>query len=321
MDHLLTLFIQYGLLLVYANVLIEQLGAPVPAYPTIVVAAALSGSGGPAWGAVLATAVLGAVIGDAVWYAAGRRYGHRVLKTMCRVSLSPDSCVRQTESVFERIGPRALLFAKFVPGLSAVAAPLTGAMGVAFPRFLAWDAAGALLWAGSAVALGLVFQDQIDLLLQALADMGGVALMLLGALLALFIAFKWWERHRFRRFLEAARISVDELYRLLEGGTAPAIFDVRSRTARDLDARRIPGAMPLDLEDLEGAIARIAPERDVVVYCSCPNEATAVKVARLLKARGFKRVRPLSGGLDAWAAAGFQFEGRPEKPVVLDPAA
>ncbi|HSO07920.1 MAG TPA: DedA family protein/thiosulfate sulfurtransferase GlpE [Pelomicrobium sp.] len=310
MDHLLTLFIQYGLLVVYANVLIEQLGAPVPAYPTIVVAAALSGSGGPAWAAVLATAVLGALVGDAIWFAAGRRYGHRVLKTMCRVSLSPDSCVRQTESVFERIGPRALLFAKFVPGLSAVAAPLTGAMGVRFARFLAWDAAGSLLWAGSAVALGVVFQDQIDLLLQALSDMGGVALMLLGGLLALFVAFKWWERYRFRRFLEAARISVDELYGLIEGGTAPVIFDVRSRSARQLDARRIPGALPLDLEELERAIAGVAPERDVVVYCSCPNEASAVKVARLLKARGFRRVRPLTGGLDAWGAAGFGFEGK-----------
>lgn len=310
MDHLLTLFIQYGLLLVYANVLIEQLGAPVPAYPTIVVAAALSASGGPAWWAVLATAVLGAVIGDAVWFAAGRRYGHRVLKTMCRVSLSPDSCVRQTESVFERIGPRALLFAKFVPGLSAVAAPLTGAMRVSFPRFLAWDAAGALLWAGSAVALGLVFHGQIDRLLQGLADMGGVALILLGGLLALFVAWKWWERQRFRRFLEAQRISVDELYGLLEGDAAPVILDVRSRSGRELDPRRIPGALPLDLEELEPALAGIAPERDVVVYCACPNEATAVKVARLLQARGFRRVRPLTGGLDAWAAAGFGFEAK-----------
>lgn len=258
--------------------------------------------------AALALGVAACLIGDLVWFWAGRRYGHRVLKLLCRVSLSPDSCVRQTESTYERTGAATLVFAKFVPGLATVAPPVAGALGLGIPRFLLYNGAGALLYCAAGLLLGLLFQDQIDWLLERLETLGAGALVLLGALIALYVAYRAWDRWRFLRLLRTARISVDELYQMMERGEEPIVLDVRSRTHREMDRRRIPGARAVDLENLEHALAEIPRDRDVVVYCACPNEATAVKVAMLLRDRGIRRVRPLAGGIDAWVAAGLLIE-------------
>jgi membrane protein DedA with SNARE-associated domain len=171
---------EYGILLVFVNVLLEQLGLPIPALPTLIVAGALAARGTLSATLVLAVAVFASVIADYLWYELGRYQGYRVLKTLCRVSLSPDSCVQQTESFYQRYGLASLLFAKFVPGFSTVAPPLAGATRAPIPAFLAWDAGGALLWAGSGVLLGAIFHRAIDRVLDALASIGSGALVLVG---------------------------------------------------------------------------------------------------------------------------------------------
>jgi membrane protein DedA with SNARE-associated domain len=108
--------VAYGLPLIFGIVLLEQLGAPIPAIPVLIVAGALSVEQDLAAWQILLVAVAASVIADSLWYALGRFRGNRILKTLCRISLSPDSCVRQTESVFERWGMPSLLFAKFIPG-------------------------------------------------------------------------------------------------------------------------------------------------------------------------------------------------------------
>jgi membrane protein DedA with SNARE-associated domain/rhodanese-related sulfurtransferase len=317
----LQLFVQYGLIAVFAAVFLEQVGAPIPALPVLLLAGALAAND-PIFGALaLIAAVVASTIGDLLWFWAGRRYGHRVLKLMCKVSISPDSCVRQTEATFERRGVGTLVIAKFVPGLSTIAPPLAGALGLKLQSFLIFNGAGSALWAGAGLLAGLLFHDQIDRVLEAVVAMGGYALVALGVLLGLYIAYRWYERRRFYKALQMARISADELYRLMNEGDYPVILDVRSRAHREVDPRVIPGARPVDLENLDQTVVGLPPGREVIVYCACPNEASAVNVARLLAARGFKRVRPLSGGLDAWAAAGFGFEGLPDKAAGLDPAA
>jgi membrane protein DedA with SNARE-associated domain/rhodanese-related sulfurtransferase len=293
---------------VFVVVFLEQIGAPIPALPVLLLAGAAA-MADPLYGVyALVLAMVASTLGDLAWYAAGRRYGHRVLKTLCRVSLSPDSCVRQTESTFERRGPGTLVIAKFLPGLSTVAPPVAGALGLSPGTFLIFNGAGAALWAGAGILAGLIFHGQIDWLLGRIADLGGTALAILAALLAAYVGWKWWERHRFLKSLEAARISVDELYAMMDRGEKVVVLDVRSKTHRDLHGLRIPGALPFDLDEIDHVVSGIGPDHEVVVYCACPNDASAVKVAGMLRQRGFQRVRPLAGGIDAWTAAGFDLE-------------
>jgi membrane protein DedA with SNARE-associated domain len=259
---------RYGVALVFANVLLEQLGLPIPALPTLIVAGALSARGKLSAPHVLIVAVLGSLIADFVWYELGRRQGYRVLRTLCRVSLSPDSCVQQTESFFSRYGMTSLLFAKFIPGFSTVAPPLAGATRARVASFLAWDACGALLWAGGGFMLGAIFHRAIDRVLGALASFGSGALVILLAGLALFVAWKYWKRRRFYRVLRMARISPGELYELIERGEAPVVVDARSSSARRADPRRIPGARSLELPQVESALRDLPTDREIILYCT-----------------------------------------------------
>ncbi|PWK88589.1 DedA family protein/thiosulfate sulfurtransferase GlpE [Fulvimonas soli] len=312
---------EYGLLVVFLNVLVEQAGLPVPAVPTLVVAGALAANGQLPPAGVLAMALGGCLLADFAWYAAGRRFGHGVTRALCRISLSPDSCVRQSELRFQRWRGQVLLVAKFVPGLSTVAPPLVGAMGLGPGAFVLLDGAGSLLWAGLAVALGYAFSRQIDRVLDALESAGTLALGLLGALLAAYILLKWWQRWRLLRSLRMARISVEELGRALAAGEAPVVVDVRTAAARALDGRVIPGALLLDLDDLEPVLRAVPPERELVLYCNCPNEISAARVAQRLIEHGYRRVRPLLGGLDAWDAAGLALERVAAEEPAAGPAA
>jgi membrane protein DedA with SNARE-associated domain len=257
-----------GLPLVFVNVLLEQLGLPVPAIPTLIAAGALSAGGRLSTAALLGLAVGASLIADTLWYLLGRRYGYRILKTVCGISLSPDSCVRQTESLFERQGVRSLLYAKFIPGFSTVAPPHAGAVRIGYLRFAFFDGGGAAIWAGSGIAVGIVFHRAIDTVAEYLEGLGFWALVIAGALLAAFVGWKWWQRRRFYRFLRMARITPEQLRALIDDGKAPVIVDVRNRTALQRDPRRIPGALSVPIEDIDASISQLPFDREVVLYCT-----------------------------------------------------
>nr|HET7857861.1 DedA family protein/thiosulfate sulfurtransferase GlpE [Caldimonas sp.] len=307
MTTLLRLLADYGLAVAFFNVLLSHLGAPLPAVPTLIVTGALSMQGHFPLPALFATAVAADLLADLAWYAAGRRFGGRVVRAVCRVSISPDSCVRQTETLFARWGARSLMVAKFIPGFAAIATSLAGNMRLPIARFLFYDAIGAALWAGGAIAIGIVFRDAVADVLVVLEEMGHIGLVVIAVALALFIAFKVWQRQRLIREVRMARIGVDELTRLIDGGEAPAIIDVRDEPARLRDGS-IPGALHLPLDAVDDVLPGLPRDRDVVVYCACPNEISAARVAKRLQRAGFKRVRPLLGGLDAWERAGRPIE-------------
>jgi membrane protein DedA with SNARE-associated domain/rhodanese-related sulfurtransferase len=293
---------EYGLVGVFAVVLVQQLGAPIPAMPVMMLAGAHAATD-PLYGVyALALGILASAIGSLPWFWAGQRYGYRVLKVVCRISLSQDSCVRQTENLFQRYGAAALVAAKFVPGLGHVGPPLAGTFRFGAGGFLFFYGAGSALWAGAGLVLGLALHDEISWLMDWLALYSGHALLIVIAVVALYIAWRWFARRRFLNSLRATRIGVAELNDLIRRGEAPIVLDVRSRTHRQLDPRMIPGARAVDLDELESALPQIPSGRDVVVYCACPNDATAVKVAMLLRSRGIGRVRPLAGGFDAWVS-------------------
>jgi membrane protein DedA with SNARE-associated domain len=268
MQEVTSLLAQYGLAFIFINVFLVQVGAPVPAVPTLMVAGALAVDGGMSLPAVLLVAVMASLLGDFIWYVIGRIYGLRVLRLLCRVSISPDSCVRQTEDRFLRWGAPSLMVAKLVPGFATVAPPLAGALGVKLVHFLGYSAISAALWAGLALGAGMLFSRQIDWALAELKQLGGYAPILIGAALVLFIAAKWWQRRRFFQALRMARISVDELYRLMEEGHEPVVVDVRSEGARSLDPRRIPRAVTVDIDKFDDTLPQLSPDRDIILYCT-----------------------------------------------------
>jgi membrane protein DedA with SNARE-associated domain/rhodanese-related sulfurtransferase len=299
---------QYGLVLIFANVLAERVGLPLPAMPTLIFGGALAAAGKLSAPEVFGVAFIACVLGDTLWYAAGVYYGRRVISLLCRISVSPDSCVRQTENRFAQWGRFTLVIAKFVPGLSTVVRPLAGTIHLGWWRFELFNGLGAALWVGAAVVVGILCRDQIGQLLVWIRDFGALAFAIVFALAVGFIAVKWWQRRRFAKMLRIARINAEELRRMMEGEPMPVVVDLRSSITREQDARRIPGARVLRLDELAKKLDQIPTDRDVIFYCSCPNEASAAYAARQLMHLGYTRVRPLLGGLEAWVAAGYEVE-------------
>lgn len=307
METLLALIQQYGLLFVFANVLLLQAGLPVPAYPTLIITGALAASGGASVPALVGVAVVAALIADLGWYTAGRRFGTNVLKSLCRVSLSPDSCVRQTESIFIRWGAPSLAVAKFVPGFASVATAMAGVLRTPLPRFVFFDAMGAALWSVVGIGLGYLFRGAINDILATLETLGRIGLWVIAGAFLLYILVRWWQRELFVWKLRMDRVTVQELHELLGQKRASTVIDVRSPTSQAMTGR-IPGAITVDPKHLRVDLLAVAPGGEVVVYCACPNEYTAATVAKALVQHGFKRVRPLLGGIEAWTAAGFPVE-------------
>lgn len=309
MDSLVALVTQHGVLLVFLATLAARIGLPVPAAPVLVVAGALGAPGGVvAWLPMAAAALAANLLGDTPWFFAGRRYGHRVMRLLCRVSLSPDSCVRQSENFILRWGGSALIAAKFVPGVSTIAAPMAGALGMSVARFLGFDLAGAALWTAAFTLLGVLFRNDILAVLETLSSVGlltgGVAL----ALLAVYFVVRYIRRRRFLLALAAPRITVEGLRELFDRGPAPTVIDVRSATSVQLDPRRVPGAIAIELRDIAARASGLPAGVPVVLYCNCPNEVSAAQAARALARAGVPDSRLLLGGLDAWAAAGQPVE-------------
>jgi membrane protein DedA with SNARE-associated domain/rhodanese-related sulfurtransferase len=312
MAGLIALLVQHGVLLVFLVTLAARVGAPLPAAPLLVVAGGLVVQQRLGLHTVLLASLLANLLGDAVWFGAGRRYGARVLALLCRISLSPDSCVRQSESLIVRWGGSALVAAKFVPGVSVVAAPMAGAVGMSTLRFVAFALLGGVVWSVLFLGLGALFHEQIDWLLDLLAQIGTTAALVLLVALAGFVGWRWWRRRRYLQAADLPRVAPRELKALLDGEAAPLLIDVRSSEALDIDARHIPGALQAGLREIELHAHRVPGDREVVLYCNCPNEASAALAARMLMKAGHRRVRPLAAGLDGWAAAGWDVAiGRP----------
>jgi len=296
----------HGSLIVGVNVFLQQLGLPIPSVPTMMVAGAVAAQGHLNGMATFALAVIASLIADILWFSAGRRYGYPVLRFLCRVSLSPDTCVRETEGIFERWGFFSVVVSKFVPGFSTVGPPIAGALKMPIGAFAVASLASAALWVGAYMGVGYVFAQQIDVVLGWMAEHAALALTVVVAALASYIGFKAFERYRLGRYVDAARITIDELRELLSGESRPFVVDVGSRLAHQ-SRPHIPGARMLDLDAISRA-NDFPTDQDIILYCACPNEESARRAAQILLGKGLKRVRPLAGGLNAWIEAGHAVE-------------
>lgn len=307
METIHTFFTQHGLFAVFLGVFVEQIGLPIPALPFLFLAGVAGASDGVFTIESLGVATLAAMMADSLWFFAGQRFGRQVLGLLCRLSLSPDSCVRQSELSFARRGVASLVVAKFIPGLSLLAPPLAGALGMQAKSFLIFNLAGTVLWAGSGIALGVIFHDQMEYLLQSVENLGSIALVLMGALLTGYIAMRAWRRWRLaQQSVKLQRIQPVELASILRQGSI-VVIDVRGQATQLATDESIPGAHHIELAELattsfEDSAFRANPL--IVTYCACPDDASAVKAALLLKQRGFS-VRVLQGGIEAWSDAGL----------------
>ncbi len=268
MHSTLEFVLRHGYTLVFLIVLTEQAGLPIPALPVLLAAGALAGQGKLSLPLALALAVAASLIADFVWYELGRYRGHSILRLLCRISLEPDSCVRRTENLFAQRGARSLLVAKFIPGLSTASATLAGMLRMRLWRFFAWDAAGALLWAGAFAGTGFIFSTQLDRVAVYAQRLGSGLLVLLVAGLAAYIAFKYYQRRRFIRGLRIARITPEELKQKLDAGEDIMVVDLRHSVEVENDNVRVPGAMHLDPGEIEQRHLEIPRDRDIVLYCT-----------------------------------------------------
>jgi membrane protein DedA with SNARE-associated domain/rhodanese-related sulfurtransferase len=307
-EALIALMVDHAVAVVFVATFAARVGLPVPAAPVLVVAGGIAAIAEPLLlFAMVGAALVANVLGDAVWFYTGRVYGYHFMRLLCKISISPDSCVRRSESLITRWGGLSLVAAKFVPGVSVVAPPMAGALGMSSWRFLAFETLAALLWAGVFLALGWLFREQIQAVLDALANAGGVATAALVVVVAAMLARRWWRRRAFLRTTRMPRATIGELATLMTREPAPIVIDVRGEAGIQVDPRRIPGALPIPLKALQQRRAELpfeSGEREIILYCNCPNEVSAALAAQALVARGFKRARPLAGGLEAWVEAG-----------------
>jgi membrane protein DedA with SNARE-associated domain len=256
-------------LMLFAFVLAEQIGLPIPAVPLLLGVGAFAGTGHMSALAGLATALAASLPPDVVWYELGRARGKRVLDVICLLSLEPDSCVRRTENLFMSRGRWALLVAKFLPGLSTIAPPLAGVVGLRRTPFLLLDTAGALVWAGTWIGLGYLSSSALAPLLALGARVGHWGLAAGAAALAGYVLVKFVRRRRFLRSLRVARIEPAELKRRLDAAD-PDLLVIDTRSALDVGAapHKIPGALWIPAETIELRRGEIPPDRKVVLYCS-----------------------------------------------------
>src|SRR5262245_19935939 len=308
MSDLLQLILKYGYIVIFGITFAEQLGLPLPALPLLIGMGALSRSGDSSFALVVVTATIASLVADFIWYHLGRIHGRSVLRLICRISLEPDYCDRRTEDAFERLGCWALLPAKFIPGFNAATVPLAGMMKTPPLRFFAFDVAGVTLWSGTYTSLGYVFSHEVQQVLIYLSTLGTSLLILIALALTFYVVYKLHQRRRFLKTLTVIRITPEELKAKMDANENILIVDTRNRLDRNTDPVRIPGAFHILPEHVDFQRQDVDFNCEIVIYCTCPNEATSARVAVKLQRMGLKRVQPLQGGLDVWRERNLPLE-------------
>jgi membrane protein DedA with SNARE-associated domain/rhodanese-related sulfurtransferase len=303
---------KYGYFILFFWVMTEQLGVPIPSAPILITSGTLTATHKLNLPLVLLAVVIGCLVSDTLWYFMGKRYGGLVVRLLCRLSMESNTCVKKTEGYFTRNGERALLLAKFIPGLGTVAAPIAGQTGMALHLFLLYDATGALLWALAFVLGGRFFGDFLKHHPNTFPSVTHAAGVLFVLLLIGFLVYRFVRQRAFIKEMRAARVEPDELKQMLDHEQQVYIIDLRHPLDYLPDPRTIPGSVMLTPDKLVERSDSIPRDRDVVLFCTCPSEATSAKMALTLRKAGVYRVRPLRGGYDEWKRLGYPLEEIPD---------
>ena len=263
---MLHLLLTRGLVVVCAASLIESLGAPVPAFPVLLLAGSVAAEYRFSAVPLILSSAAGFWIGDLAWYVFGRIQGRRVLGLLCRLSLNPDACVGRAERRFRRRPATTVAAAKFIPGLSLMVAPLAGILRMPLVQFAAIDGAAAIAWSAAAVTLGVVYGRRVIPHVvrtqRAIEILGGAAILT-------FIAWKLYERRWLVRRYSVGRVEIPELQRLL--ATEPMdvlVIDLRSEQAFSGSAQMVPGARRIPPGDFERHIETMPLDKEIILYCT-----------------------------------------------------
>jgi membrane protein DedA with SNARE-associated domain len=262
------LLLNHGYTLLFVYVLIVGLGVPIPVDPMFLLMGAQTGDHRYSFFLSMLVVLAPSLLGDLLWYQIGKYRGRSVLSLLCKLSLEPDTCVRKTEGLFSSRGSNALLFAKFVPGMTLVSVTLAGISRMPVWRFLLADAAGCTLWAGAYLGLGWLFHKQVDKIIVLLGLYGRRAGAIIAVLLTIYLAYKYFQRWRFRRNLRINRITAEEVHDLMVAGNAPTIVDLRHSSEVERVGIKIPSALVLRPEDLRSRSHEIPPEQEIILYCT-----------------------------------------------------
>jgi membrane protein DedA with SNARE-associated domain/rhodanese-related sulfurtransferase len=306
----LVFFVHYAYAILFLWVLVEQLGIPIPSIPVLLTAGTLSATHRVSVTGSLAAVLLACILADSVWYSLGRRYGNSVLRLLCRLSFEASTCVTKTEGYFHKRGAITLLFAKFVPGLSTVAAPIAGQTGMPYPRFVLYDLAGSIIWSVAYLLAGRFFGDIAQKSGRFFSVLGHFAVVIFVLMVLGIMFYKVWKQRAFLASVRSLRLEPAELFEMIEmaerqGNIPPFIVDLRHPLDYLPDPRVVPGAVRVSPTELTAHQSQIPRDRDVILYCTCPSEETSGKVALQLHKFGINRVRPLLGGFEGWRDAGF----------------
>jgi len=262
----LHLLLTRGLAVVSAASFIESLGAPVPAFPLLLLAGSIAAEHHSSAVPLVVASAGGFWIGDLIWYAFGRIQGRRVLGLLCRLSLNPDACVGRAERRFRRRPAMTVAAAKFVPGFSLMVAPLAGILRMPPVQFAAIDGAASITWSAAAVMSGAWYGRRVlPHVIQTQRAIG----MLGGAAVVVFVAWKLYERRWLVRRYSVARVEIAELQRPLASDRPEAlVIDLRSEQAFSRSAQMVRGARRIPPGEFEKHIDTMPVDKEIVLYCT-----------------------------------------------------
>jgi membrane protein DedA with SNARE-associated domain len=308
LHHILADLAAHGYLVLFGWIAAGSLGAPVPAMPILVVAGVLTATGRLSFPASLVLGVLGCIVGDVAWYSIGRKWGGRVLRRLGAISFGPETCHPRASDFIVRYGGRTMLIAKFLPGIGTFAVPVAAASGIALPTFLVYEIPGSVVYVGTWLFLGRTLGHSVEMLSRLSHLTVSVSIRFAALAVAGVVAFHYARRRNLRSRMRTARITARELHYLILHGHNPLIVDLRHPLDMLPDPRIIPGAIRLSPEELSAQHVDLPSDCEIVLYCTCPSEASSANMALRLRELGITRVRPLLGGFEAWKRLGYPLE-------------
>jgi membrane protein DedA with SNARE-associated domain/rhodanese-related sulfurtransferase len=307
------LFLRHAYSVMFGWVLVEQAGVPIPSVPLMLAAGTMSAAHKLHVALMIPLILLACLIADSAWWWLGRRFGSRVLDLLCKMSLDATTCVNRAQGSIARRGGVTLLFAKFLPGVSTIAAPIAGQSGMTFLDFAVYDTVGTLVWSTAWLFAGRFFGDMARRSSSFFATLTHFAAALVALMIVGIIVYRYVQRRRFLTELRGLRLEPEQLLLMMnearrDGLQAPFVIDLRHPLDVLTDPEVVPGALRIGPDELKLHRDEIPTDREIVLYCTCPSEQTSAKVAMELRRMGVNRVRPLRGGLQGWKDAGYPLE-------------
>jgi membrane protein DedA with SNARE-associated domain/rhodanese-related sulfurtransferase len=320
--NLLAIIAHHGYAVTSLVLFVACCGLPLPMSVVLLTAGAMAARGGDLnLGLLLLCAWASALVGDTLMYFGGRLTGWWLLAGLCRVSINPEACIFGSARSFYKRGPRTLLFAKFIPGLGTVAAPLAGSLNMRLLRFWTLDGTGIAIYVTAWTMTGFIFSPFLRDVIGYTERLGHITAAAAGVLIVAYVLWLVISSLRDSRFSAIEKVEARDLFESIRTATHDRlviIADVRSHGYYDPGMQRIKNSIRVEPSRLKEELVALRefmqPECEIYLYCSCAREATSVRVARMLEQENCS-TKVIQGGLKAWIKAGGPLEPVPAGDV------